>query len=346
MLLSVVIPVFNAEKTIKQCVSKVLNQPDERIELILINDGSTDNSLDLCHEIALSDSRVIVKNQENKGPIAARKNGVNKARGDYVMFIDADDFISDDAISTVFKYLEENRNLDIIQFNYIMIDIEGNPKEKVNSNFSTGKYDKKALRELIYPQMIYYDSFYNFGIMPSLGNKVFKRSLVEKYIPGVPEDIFFGEDGLVTYQCFFNAEIILIVDDYLYFYRKSPDSICRGLNKKRDKLVQNNSLIKAFEKTVLLSEPEYETQFANYVVYMTWLGIKESLLKKIKYPEDKIDLKFIKSRITFDYKYYVKKQQWKKITKKNRLLLYMVSHKMMRALYLYVRYQYKRATYV
>ncbi len=94
MLLSVIIPIYNAEKYIQTCLERLLNKSKQSIEVILIDDGSTDQSLSICQKYAEKDSRVTVKVQENQGPIVARKNGVHSASRKYIMFVDADDFVS------------------------------------------------------------------------------------------------------------------------------------------------------------------------------------------------------------------------------------------------------------
>ena len=108
---SIVIPVYNAEKYLGECVESVLSQSVTDFELILVNDGSTDKSGHLCDRFALRDERVKVIHQPNSGHITARMNGVSAAEGDYIMFLDSDDYWLDGALSAVANNLEEIKKL-------------------------------------------------------------------------------------------------------------------------------------------------------------------------------------------------------------------------------------------
>ena len=114
-LLSVVIPVFNVEKYLPECLDSVLNQKYENIEIIAIDDGSTDNSLNILKKYAKENSNITVLSQENSGPSVARNKGVKYAKGKYVHFLDADDFILPETYSSLIKMMMDNE-LDLIQF--------------------------------------------------------------------------------------------------------------------------------------------------------------------------------------------------------------------------------------
>lgn len=111
---SVIIPLYNAEKTIRRCLDSICVQNMEKVEVILVNDGSRDESLSLCREYLKYNNFVLI-NQKNKGPSFARNVGLKRARGQYVIFVDADDFLVTDFFATIDKHLEEN--IDILKFN-------------------------------------------------------------------------------------------------------------------------------------------------------------------------------------------------------------------------------------
>src|SRR5699024_896925 len=94
-LVSVIVPVYNAEPYLYKCVNSILNQTFDQVEIILINDGSTDNSVEICHTLATNDSRINVINQHNQGPSAARNRGIEEASGEFIQFVDADDVIEE-----------------------------------------------------------------------------------------------------------------------------------------------------------------------------------------------------------------------------------------------------------
>ena len=124
--ISVIIPVYNAESTLRRCVDSVLAQTFTDFECLLINDGSKDKSGEICDEYAAKDSRVRVFHKENGGPSAARNFGLNQAKGLYVIFQDADDYLLDiNAYLKLITYAVQN-NLDILRFDYSIVDKDGN----------------------------------------------------------------------------------------------------------------------------------------------------------------------------------------------------------------------------
>ena len=103
MKVSIVVPVYNVEKYLDRCIKSILNQKYQDMEIILINDGSTDNSLAICEKYREQDSRIIIINKANQGLSAARNDGVAAASGEYIMFIDSDDYIDDSLVSEAEK---------------------------------------------------------------------------------------------------------------------------------------------------------------------------------------------------------------------------------------------------
>lgn len=106
-LISIVIPVYNVENFLERCITSVLNQTFENIEIILVNDGSTDNSLRICQQYEKIDSRIFIINQENQGLSAARNSGINQARGKYICFIDSDDWIHEKYLEILYNDIEK-----------------------------------------------------------------------------------------------------------------------------------------------------------------------------------------------------------------------------------------------
>ena len=142
MKYSVIVPIYNREKSIKKCVDSILRQSEKDFELILVDDGSTDNSLNICKDFEKTDNRIIVIHKENGGVSSARNAGIDVARGKYVVFVDSDDYVdnnyldvfdksnADFKISGVIRVNEKrklsiknkiakNSNEEIIEFNYV-----------------------------------------------------------------------------------------------------------------------------------------------------------------------------------------------------------------------------------
>lgn len=115
--ISIIIPVFNQEKYLGKCLHSVIRQTFKDIEIILVNDGSTDNSLRICHKYAKKDNRIVVVDQHNKGLTQARKTGFLKASGEYVSFVDSDDYLASDALTRLY-YFSQEKNADMVVGNY------------------------------------------------------------------------------------------------------------------------------------------------------------------------------------------------------------------------------------
>lgn len=160
-MISIIIPLYNKEKTILQSIESVLSQSYRDIELIVVDDGSTDNSVSVVESI--DDNRLRLITQENAGPSAARNTGAKEAKGDWIVFLDADDELCDDALKVMFQYTISHQDADIIDFNkYIRKDgkltLQKHPIEGLVKN---------PLR-----------SWYFREISPGCGHSIFKTSFV------------------------------------------------------------------------------------------------------------------------------------------------------------------------
>lgn len=114
MLISIIIPVYNVSLFLEKCLNSVINQTFKNLQIILVDDGSTDNSGIICDNYSKKDSRIEVIHQKNKGLSEARNTGLSLARGEYITFVDSDDYIELDTYSTIFKAIIENKNPDLI----------------------------------------------------------------------------------------------------------------------------------------------------------------------------------------------------------------------------------------
>ena len=128
---SIIVPVYNSEQYLEKCINAVLNQGDYNYELILVNDGSPDNSLEICNSFAAKHSQIRVFSQENGGLCSARNKGIDNARGKYLLFIDNDDEIADNTLAVLHSWIEK-KDYDIIRFNRKRIQTFDNGKTKTD----------------------------------------------------------------------------------------------------------------------------------------------------------------------------------------------------------------------
>ena len=175
MKFSVVVPIYNVEKYLNKCVDSILNQTYKDFELILVDDGSPDNCPKICDEYAERDARVRVIHKENEGLVAARNTGIKEAEGEYICYVDGDDWIASNLLETVWEKALKNYDVEIIV--YSAIKQFEKYQEEIPKAVSEGLYDKEKLKKEIYPYMMY-DSrkpFCTGLIFPVAWNKIFKR---------------------------------------------------------------------------------------------------------------------------------------------------------------------------
>ena len=202
MKYSIIMPVYNSCKIIEKSLTSVINQTYIDWELIIIDDGSTDNTVEIIKKIIKDDKRVNVYHQKNMGPGMARNSGISKAKGEYIVFIDSDDYIPQNFLEGISLNLINNP--DVIFLSIIREDENGNIKKKINvKNFS--KYDK--------------DDFLNFiitGKMPwGANSKVVKRDVIKN---NVFLDLDVGEELIYSYNLIKNSNKIIFLDDVFYHY--------------------------------------------------------------------------------------------------------------------------------
>ncbi len=224
MKVSVIVPVYNVETYLPFCLESLLNQSLEDIEVIAVNDGSADESGNILAKYRDSDKRLVVVNQKNKGLSAARNAGLERAQGEYVLFVDGDDFIEKDTCRILYEKARQ-QELDILVF--------GRYLERKNGIVKDSVY-WKAEQEYI-PGLVYLEqALYKEKFTASACNKMYNRNFLQQYHLCFWEGILY-EDLYFLIQCLFYAQRVAIVDCLFYHYiQDRSDSIINTI-KKRDK---------------------------------------------------------------------------------------------------------------
>lgn len=211
-LISVIIPVYNAGKYLRPCLESVVNQTYSALQIILINDGSTDNSLELCREYAAKDSRIVLIDQENSGVSAARNRGVKEAKGEWFSFVDSDDYLELDAYEHCMSILSE-QPCDAVCYEYFTTYPDHEVRHRMSPEWY-GVLDRRQSMHLLH------------GGLPFTWARLFHRRLVE----GISFDtkIFRGEDTLFNTEAVHLSERVYFTDKPLYHYVQTEQSACRG----------------------------------------------------------------------------------------------------------------------
>ena len=265
-LVSIIVPMYNSEKTIEKCIDSILKQTYYNIEIILVDDGSTDNTLNICMDYKSKDSRIEIFTQANKGANSARRAGLKEAKGQYIGFVDSDDWIESNMFEELISCMKRNR-CDIVSSGVIREFVQDGYSQEVCDNFEEGLYTD--LKKSIYKSMLWDETQKDFGLYCTLWNKLFKKDYLEKVYEEIDTRVFYGEDCLTLFTYMMLANSIYIMKKSFYHYNILPDSMCR---KADDRLLTNNlylfrGLEKAFDGYGELSF-ELGKQLKRYILQL------------------------------------------------------------------------------
>lgn len=228
-MISIIVPVYNVEKYLERCIESIVNQTYKDIEIILVDDGSPDNCPVICDRYAEKDNRIKVIHKQNGGLINARKSGLEIAQGDYIGFVDSDDWIEPEMYE-YFAQMINKYSPDMVLSDFYY-DNNGQLTDS-EQLFDKEYYDKNALEEFIYPKMLFSGTYYKFGINPCCWSKVFKKELIKKNLPLVDGRIKMGEDAAFTYPCLIDAKSAATVKKPCYHYNINPESMTKSHDEK------------------------------------------------------------------------------------------------------------------
>ena len=296
--ISVIIPVYNVEKYLSECIESVINQTYKNLEIILVNDGSTDSCPQICDAYASRDKRIKVIHKKNEGSAEARNTGMKLVTGDFIGFVDSDDLLSKDFYKTLMYLLEKN-NADIVECGfYEFKNINEICNRQTHKDSSLKIFDTEAAMKAIMEG----------PLSVVIWNKLYKKALLQeisfptgKYI----DDVFW------TYKVFGNARKIVKIKDKLYFYRQQTGSIMRsGFSLRRlDALQGHEEKIEYMKKKF----PKLENLAVKVFCFVSIHHYQE-LIKHNNLDPEKIYRNSIYIKVKNYYKWYVLKNwHWKDI---------------------------------
>lgn len=286
--ISIIIPIYNSELFLEKCINSIINQNHRNCELILINDGSIDSSLNICQKYAQMHSNIKICNIPNSGPSKARNLGIRMAKGKYIAFVDSDDFVDQKYFSTIIKYCMKE-DFDILCF--------GIAHHKKNSIiYKTYKYCTFEANKQIINNI---SDYYNKADLHSPVNKVFKRDFIISNNVLFPEGSSVEEDLLFNLEAVDKAERMIIIPDILYHYNcRLTGSITTSYNPEKFQL-KKEAFIKELGYVNKWNSIEFKNDiFNNYISYIS-STINNLFYLECKYTK-KQKLKFIKDYFTDD----------------------------------------------
>ncbi len=215
LLVSVIVPVYNVEPYVEKCVRSLMAQDHEELEIILVDDGSTDGSGAICDELALTDARIRVIHKENGGVSAARNSGLEVASGAYVVFVDGDDYVTPDYVSYLLQLVLESH-----------CDIAMNENNFDNENMrQIARDNRRVVKAEAVIEWIYLEK-----IFVAVWNKIYKRSFLNDHSLRFRPEIWYGEGMLFNIECLQYTESVAIGSQKVYYQVFNPNSAMRKFN--------------------------------------------------------------------------------------------------------------------
>ena len=230
-LVSVIVPIYMVEEYLPKCIESVQNQTLQKIEIILVDDGSKDGCGEICDRYAKQDNRIRVVHKENGGLVSARKAGVKVAQGKYIGFVDGDDWVEKEMFEILYHQISM-QEADMVLGGYIE-DIYGILSSKTNK-LSPGVYEGEKLRTDIGSKFLCTGEFYSSDIQPYIWNKLVRKELAVSAILDVDEEIGVGEDVAALLPMMIMVQKIVVIEDCHYHYCLRNSSIMWSFGKEME----------------------------------------------------------------------------------------------------------------
>lgn len=251
-LISVIVPVFNREKYIQKCINSIQNQTYKKLQIIIVDDHSNDNSVRICEELSKKDSRISIIHNNNKGVSSARNAGLDIADGEWITFVDSDDTID---LENYEKALKENEkyNADIVCWGM-----------KYIKNESIVSYDNSKKTIHFSSNINYITKIPNYR---SICNKLIRKEIAKSIY--FDSNIAYGEDLLFFLDCFFNSKQLLIIGNFnpYNYYQHNENSTNKIDENYKNNIIQSNNLIikrlesqKSYKSKRLINSIKYQTR--------------------------------------------------------------------------------------
>lgn len=274
--LDIIVPVYNAEKYLNECIASIVNQNFNNLSIILVDDGSTDSSGKICDYWAQMDNRVNVIHKNNGGLMSAWKCGVENAFSDYIGFVDSDDWISSEMYEKLMS-VAKSENADMVSSSMVKEYEDNNKSIYIKYYIPSGVYDNEQIINEIYPHLISGDNYKNRGISPNRVTKVFRRTLLIESMDYCDDKVTIGEDLLTTFSFIQKCKKVVILNDFFpYHYRiRNGSMIARYSDNKYEKM---NILRKYMLKANEIEGHNFDTQINTDYIKLNLMQLDDEIL--------------------------------------------------------------------
>ena len=282
ILLSIIIPMYNLEQYISYCLDSIVSQIRENVEIILIDDGSKDKTKEICNSYCEKYSYIKYFYQDNAGVSVARNNGLKRAIGDYILFVDGDDWIIKDTLLQIINKIKKNREVDIFAGDFVKSKNNQAKSKKVRTTLNLKEYD--------FPENLI-KLFETNNFNPSLGCNIIKRNLFFDNNILLDANVKYTEDMDCMLQLFLKAEKIVFIEKPFYVYRQNQSSATHSCSLKRvddtmNFVIKWNDRIQEIEsvelKKYLFNFVQYEYSIVVGLLYTLPKNERRKIITKVK----------------------------------------------------------------
>lgn len=326
-LISIIMPVYNAEKYLNRSIESIMNQTYNNMEIILVNDGSTDNSLEICTNYQKKDNRIKLINQENKGVSIARNRGIDEATGHYIMFIDSDDYIEKNMIEDMEAKITED-DIDLV--------ISGIKMNYIRNGQVVGE-EKYQLKDKMYSiEEMLNDILIDLDLICICGPccKLYKKEILKKNNIKFTNEFTMGEDTWynLDYIDACTGKIVTVSNIYYNYMRENPDSLFTKYYDNYIKITEKvyNKFLNLLErKANSKAIARYKKNYILNLVYANYINFKYETTHKKKIEDLEYSLK--NNVVANEIK------SVKAVGNKEKIFIFLIKHKYKHILYLYFK---------
>ena len=321
---SIIIPVYNCEKYLEECIKSIINKKYNNLEIIIVNDGSTDSSIEILNRYKETDERIILINKKNEGVSIARNTGMENATSEWIMFVDSDDTLEKDAVENFAKKID--KDIDIIFSNvYCLID---NKKEKAKCIYKETRdfYDNDK-KELI--DSIFYDNErWKVKYAPTPFAKLYRKKFLQENKICFIENLKYGEDRIFNFLAFNYAKKIVFIENITYNYRIHSESV---MKKYDENLIANYTKLLIEYKRIFIENSFYEEykEEYNFFVLRQFNKFFNNYFFDVRTTKQYKELKkeFLELTQKEPYKEVIYKEKIVSLSKKRKLMIFLIKTK-------------------
>ena len=314
--ISIIIPVYNGEKYLARCVESLISQTYKNLEIIFLNDGSTDDSLNILKKYKTKDNRIVIVDKKNTGVSDTRNIGITRATGKYICFCDCDDLYATNYVETMHKTAKKY-NADIVKCNYQVIDTSNKLIEAGHDLvIANKKYDHKSIVKNIIPKCL-------DGSIPCFSYLIMikKDTITAKY----PLDIAMMEDVIFYLRLLMNCKSMYVINDTLYTIMYNPDGATNSV-KNTERNIKNVIKVNTYIKDILKENSLYNEKLSLHTNLNTLNAVSDFIFKHYLYSKENT-INIAKNIRNDDYLNIVSETDLKLINLQRRTILKLIKNK-------------------